>query len=365
MRQVRINYKQKAVVVNRGRIKSLLNEGKHWIGFRDEVFLFDWDEEVRIPGIKDQLDSVPFLAKELLCLDVPFGSKAVCFNYDIPTRILASGKYYFWKANHVFSFLILPTSSQDMISNVNLSLLNHPLLEALIRKVQIEPHEQALLYVNGEYKQLLMPGVHYFFQNAHQILLSRVDMRSRFLEVAGQELLTRDKAPLRLNVQVLFRVNNPVRVVLEHKEYERELYLLVQLALREYVSGMSLDELLDKRSQSASHLNDLLQIQLREMGIELQSCGLRDIILPGEMREMMNVVLLAEKKAQAQLIQRREETAATRNLLNTARLMEENSMLFRLKEMEYIERIADRIDSISLNGGSQLTAQLKELFGHQ
>jgi hypothetical protein len=64
----------------------------------------------------------------------------------------------------------------------------------------------------------------------------------------------------------------------------------------------------------------------------------------------MNGVLIAEKKAQANIIMRREETASTRSLLNTAKLMEENAMLWKLKEMEYVEKIADKISNISVSG---------------
>ena len=76
----------------------------------------------------------------------------------------------------------------------------------------------------------------------------------------------------------------------------------------------------------------------------------------------MNQVLIAEKKAQANIIMRREETASTRSLLNTAKLMEENEMLFRLKEMEYVEKIADKINTLSVSGNGDLASQLKQLF---
>ncbi len=76
----------------------------------------------------------------------------------------------------------------------------------------------------------------------------------------------------------------------------------------------------------------------------------------------MNQVLIAQKQAQANIITRREETASTRSLLNTAKLMEENEMLFKLKEMEYVEKIADKINTISLSGGNQVVDQLKAIF---
>ena len=90
--------------------------------------------------------------------------------------------------------------------------------------------------------------------------------------------------------------------------------------------------------------------------------SVKDIILSGELRNIMNQVLVAQKQAQANVITRREETASTRSLLNTAKLMEDNDMLFKLKEMEYVERIADKINNISLSGGNQVVDQLKEIF---
>jgi len=92
---------------------------------------------------------------------------------------------------------------------------------------------------------------------------------------------------------------------------------------------------------------------------------MKDIILPGEIREIMNRVLIAEKTAQANSITRREERASTRSLLNTAKLMEENEILWKLKEMEYIEKIADKVGEISISGGSNILNELKTMFTKQ
>ena len=95
--------------------------------------------------------------------------------------------------------------------------------------------------------------------------------------------------------------------------------------------------------------------------MEILQAGIKDIILPGEIRDIMNTVLVAEKKAQANVITRREEVASTRSLLNTARLMEENKTLYQLKELEYLERICDKVGTISITGGHGVLEQLKEL----
>jgi hypothetical protein len=80
------------------------------------------------------------------------------------------------------------------------------------------------------------------------------------------------------------------------------------------------------------------------------------------MRDIMNQVLIAEKRAMANIITRREETASTRSLLNTAKLMEDNAMLYKLKEMEFVERIAENINSISVSGNGQIVDQLKQIL---
>ena len=98
-----------------------------------------------------------------------------------------------------------------------------------------------------------------------------------------------------------------------------------------------------------------------EYCVEILNTGIKDIILPGEIRDIMNTVLVAEKKAQANVITRREEVASTRSLLNTAKLMEENKVLYRLKELEYLERICDRVGSISLSGAGSVLEQLAAL----
>ena len=97
--------------------------------------------------------------------------------------------------------------------------------------------------------------------------------------------------------------------------------------------------------------------------INFLSAGIKDIILPGEIREIMNSVLVAEKTAQANVISRREEVASTRSLLNTAKLMDENQTLYKLKELEYLEKICQKVGEISVNGNMGVVEQLGKMIG--
>jgi regulator of protease activity HflC (stomatin/prohibitin superfamily) len=91
--------------------------------------------------------------------------------------------------------------------------------------------------------------------------------------------------------------------------------------------------------------------EMETFGVRVGSIAVKDIILPGDIRDILNQVVTAEKQAQANLIRRREETAATRSLLNTAKLMEDNPLLVRMKELESLEKIADKVGKITVVGG--------------
>jgi len=153
-----------------------------------------------------------------------------------------------------------------------------------------------------------------------------------------------------------------VKALVNNKEFDKQLYVLMQLALRAFVGGLTLDDLLSKKDTIAAAILDEVTSKITDLGLVVSDAGIRDVILPGDMKEIMNQVLVAEKKAQANSIMRREETAAVRSMLNTAKLMEENEMLWKLKEMEYVEKIADKIGEITISGSGNIIGQLKEIF---
>ena len=101
------------------------------------------------------------------------------------------------------------------------------------------------------------------------------------------------------------------------------------------------------------------------LGVVVEELGVKDVILPGEIRELINKVVEAERTAKANLIRRQEETAATRSLANTAKLMEDNKLLLRLKELESLEKLVEKVGRIDLHAtgqGQGLEAILKSLF---
>jgi regulator of protease activity HflC (stomatin/prohibitin superfamily) len=187
-----------------------------------------------------------------------------------------------------------------------------------------------------------------------------VDLRVQELDVNGQEILTADKVSLRVNFVASYRVTDAVKIVGEVKNYKERIYTVTQLALREYIGRFRFDELLDQKENIASSVLERLRAKSDEYCVEFIDAGLKDVVLPGEIRDIMNTVLIAEKNAQANVVARREEVASTRSLLNTAKLLDENATLYRLKELEYLEKICDKVGNISVGGGS-LLAELQKI----
>ena len=148
-----------------------------------------------------------------------------------------------------------------------------------------------------------------------------------------------DKVTLRLNAVATYRVTDPRRAVCTADDYKQALYREAQLVLRAVIGTRELDSLLADKEAVASEAAALLAPRAQALGLEVAALGIRDLILPGDMKELMNKVTEAKKAAEANLITRREETAALRSQANTAKLLAENPTLMRLRELEVLEKI--------------------------
>ncbi len=218
-------------------------------------------------------------------------------------------------------------------------------------EVVIESNEAGLLYVDGRLVERLEPGRHAFWTVDRKVEVKRLDLRPQAVEITAQEMLTRDRIALRVTLTVLRRIADPQRAVAAVTDIDAWLYRLVQFAIREAVAARTLDEVLSAKAVLDAELRAYVRERVTETGVEVMELGVKDVILPGEIRELVNKVVEAERTAKANLIRRQEETAATRSLLNTAKLMEENPLLLRLKELESIERLVEKVGRIDLHAG--------------
>ena len=362
MKRVKVNEYQVALVFKNGAYQRVLLTGKYWFWKNEIVYIYDVTKPFVAPVELNILLKDAMLADILQVVEVKDNEIVLQYENGLLKQILTAGRYTFWKSVIQYQFIRADISKIEITENIDRSVLLSKYVAPYVRNISVENYEKAVLFIDGKFDKVLNSGAYYWWKNNIAVHIARVDMRQQQLEINGQEILTKDKAALRINAWAQYKVADIEKAILMNKEYDKQLYVAFQLALREYVAGYSFDELLDKKESIAPFILQQVKQKAESLGVEVNGFGIRDIILPGDVKEIMNQVLIAEKKAQANTIMRREETASTRSLLNTAKLMEENAMLWKLKEMEYVSTIADKISSISVSGNGMLVEQLKQIF---
>lgn len=359
-----IGKRQRGLVFQHGDYVRMLTPGWHLLmpyrGF--QVAIYDVLTAFQPEGHLDLYLRDPRLAGELVVIEVADAELALHFKDGRFAGVLETGRHAFWKAVEKHEFRKFDKSLPEIGADIDRAVLDRPAVKIRTAVYEVAQYETGLLFYDGVFVKELRPGTYRFWKGPTNVTVQTVDRRTQQLDMTGQEVMTRDKVSLRLNFMLQFRIVDAVQVVTAIKDFAGQLYILLQLVLREYVGGLELDELLQKKEEINRFVLDRLRSESERMGVEFLYAGVKDVVLPGEIREILNLVLVAQKKAQANVITRREETASARSLLNTARLMDENPTLYRMKELEALERIAEKIGTISLMGGGTLLEHLNGIL---
>lgn len=361
--RIRVQAYEKVLVLRHGELVNVLDPGIHWVGPFATVMRYDITELFYHEIDLDLLLKCEALKSRVDILEVADHEIVIQYKKGQFYKVMTPGRYAYWKEGPEIECQTVDLNQIEVSKNISRKVLHRPELSRYLTVHAIESYENGVLHVDGELTKVLDPGVYYFWKGEQNAIIKKVDLRKQMVEVNGQELLTADKASIRMSLFAHYQVSDILKALVESKDYARQLYVILQLGLREYVGQYTLDQLLQNKESVAQYILDYAVSRAADLGVTLLDCGLRDIILPGDIKEIMNQVLLAEKRAQANTIMRREETASTRSLLNTAKLMSDNEMLFKLKEMEYMEKIAERVGEITVNGGGRVVDQLRELVG--
>lgn len=360
---VTVRENQRGIRYRRGKYQGIAGPGKYLTAFGRGMEVMDFTKEATPEhcSIK-RLSETTEAGEQMVFIRVADHQRAFHYidgHYD---GCLRSGLHGFWKEAGKHDFMLTDCSRPEVADDIPEYILSS-LTEEDCVAVDVAAHEKGLLYLDNQFVRLLEPGRYYFWQTGVEIGSEILDTRRRMMEISGQEILTRDKVSLRLTMNCTYAITDVLLFRQNVEDCEEQIRLAAQLAIRAYVSGVTLDELLEGKEQMAARVLATLQEKEGIYAVEFYEAGVKDIILPGEYRSILNTVLLAEKQAQANVIARREEAAATRSLMNTAKLMDENNTLYRLKEMEYIERVCQFVGTINLNGGGSLLNQLAGVLG--
>jgi len=369
MKRITIAQHERGLLFRNRSFEAVMEPGVHWMFDplkRTEIKLYDVTvAEFEHPRVDVLITEARALIERHLMI-VELGDREVGLVYknDRLQSVLPPGKrQLYWRGPITVRVDVKDISREFTLDADTARILmraGSATNAAAIGSVEVPDTSVGLLIADGELREVLKPGLTAFWKFQRNVKVELVDLRLQTMEVAGQEILTRDKVSLRVNLTALWQVLDAVQARTRLVNFVEYVYKELQFALREAVGARSLDELLGDKGAFDREISAIVAAKLEGNGVVVRSVGVKDVILPGEMKVILNQVVEAEKVAQANLIRRREETAATRSLLNTARLMDDNPTLMRLKELETLEKVTEKIDKLTVFGG--LEGVLKDVI---
>jgi regulator of protease activity HflC (stomatin/prohibitin superfamily) len=326
-----------------GDFKGLLDVGRHWIF--DSLYNVKVDiVSQRQPWLThEKLDVIvksSALADRAQVVDLKDYQRALVWIEGRFSHVLPPGLYAYWTGVKDVRIEVVD-ARKVRFQRADFKVIVRAQNAAQVLDIcTVERNNVGVSFMDGEYVETLPPGEYAFWRNVAASKVVEVDLREQTIDIAGQEIMTADKVTLRMNAVVTYRVVDARRAVTVSDGTQQSLYREAQLALRAVVGTRDLDAFLMEKDAVTNSFAEAVRRRAGELGLEIVSVGVRDIILPGEMKDLMNKVTEAKKAAEANLIVRREETAAMRSQANTAKVLADNPTLMRLRELEVLEKIA-------------------------
>ena len=334
-----------------------------WSSTRDRLEIVNTLETCFEHEMLDVLLADPEVRAALEVIDLRDTQRALLWKDGRLEEILGPGRHAFWREPYKLEVEVFDIDDLRFEHKQLETIVARTDAKAYLQAVDVPPTQEVLVLRNGELVEKLKPGRHIFWKGVGELRWERIDKREQTLEVSGQEIMTRDKVTLRVNLIVSYQVTDAEKSILVVADAGNALYREAQLLLRAAVGTRTLDALLTDKEAVGSEVEASLGARAQTFGVTVRSVGLRDIVLPGDMKLILNQVITAEKQAQANLIRRREETAAARSQANTAKLLEASPVLARMKELELLQEVlaGSKVTFVLGNGSSDLTDQVRSL----
>jgi regulator of protease activity HflC (stomatin/prohibitin superfamily) len=363
-KKIRIRKHERGLLFRDGDFIKPLAPGVYriWFWSRDAIEIADTLKVWFQHALLEVLITDPTLREQLVVIDLVDSERALIWKDGRLLNILGPGRYAHWKTESAVLNVETFDISSFRFAHARLQqVLTCADALRFLEGVQVSDNEDVLLFRDGVLIDRLAAGLHVFWKGTGKVTWKTVDRREQVADVAGQEIITSDKVTLRVNLLVTYRVNDAVRALSTVADATQALYREAQLALRAAVGTRTLDALLADKESVGGEVRDTLSKRTSEFGVLVLGVGLRDIVLPGDMKTLLNQVIAAQKEAEANLIKRREETAAARSQANTAKLLAESPQLSRLKELEMLKEVLSGSKATFVFGGGDLAEQVRGL----
>ncbi len=354
-RRLVLTENDRAVLVRKGRVVAILGAGEHRIKRNDVVEGHTLTAAIFSGGNVDTLlrDAPDLVATHLVEVRTTAAEVALVERDGRFMSALAPDtRLHLWTDAGPFVVTRHDVASDVRVPADLAKRLVRARLTALVTSVDVAEGHVGVMTMDGTNPVVLTAGAHTFWNVGPKVAVKLVDTRLRSHDVTGHEILTRDRVTLRVNLAADFRVVDPVTAVTKVRDFEEALHRALGLAFRRTLGALTLDALLADKVAVDEGAANAVRTEMAALGVEVGAIALKDVILPGEMRDILTAVVAAEKEAEANVIRRREETNATRSLLNTAKVMAENPVMLRLKELEALEVIAGKVERLTVHNGT-------------
>jgi regulator of protease activity HflC (stomatin/prohibitin superfamily) len=355
IRQWIVGDNERVVLLRKRRFDAILGPGAHWVfgsgvqaerhNTRHPEFSSEWADF--LAKQRPEVAAAQFTVVETGDSEVA----VVSFDGKLARVIGPAQRVLYWRAAVGVTFERIDVAVEPEVPARLVAPLARLGQASLALFTVVDEGKRGLVHLDGRLVRELGPGAYAFWTALAQPKVTITELRRQTLEVAGQEILTADKVALRVNVSAVFEIVNAAAAQAGVTDVREHLYRTVQIAVRQYLGKRTLEEMLAEKTELDAAVAETVRRDMEPFGVRVGVIAIKDVVLPGDVRDILNQVVTAEKQAQANLIRRREEVASTRSLLNTAKLMEDNPILVRLKELEALERIADKVDKITVVGG--------------
>ncbi len=362
----RVKTFEKGLYFRNGEFQNILNKGLHsfYTPFvKEKVDIISVCDIQLIHAEKDSIVKSGMLdEKESIVLDIKDDQRALIWKDGRFETILGPGLHVIWTVFYEIDIEIVETDAIRFEHKYIDFILNTESSKNYLDEFVVEEGFVGLFFKNSKFIEKLNPGRYAFWKNAGKVKLYHKDLREQSEDVGGQEIMTADKVTLRVNAIVHYQIEDVLKSVTKVDDLAQALYQESQLILRSVIGTRELDALLADKNLVSKELVENLSEKVTDFGLKISSFGIKDLILPGEMKDLLNKVIEARKVAEANLISRREEVAAMRSQANTARMLEDNPTLMRLKELEVLEKVAESSKLQVLLGDKGLTEKVVNLL---
>ncbi len=212
------------------------------------------------------------------------------------------------------------------------------LIVILVSVRQVNEYERGILFQFGKYKMIKNPGWRLVLPVIQS--MAKVDIRTKTVDVPEQEAISKDNIPIRMNAVIYYKVADAAKSVLAVENFYYAVTQLAQVAMRNVVGQVTLDELLKNREDISKRIEAHVDSASEPWGIDVASVELKDIVLPDNLKRTIAKEAEAEREKRAVIIQASGELAAAENVSKAAKMLSETPCALHLRTLQSINDLS-------------------------